>query len=73
MPSPSDPDLWTIDPADYDPRDVVDDDVDFDESDENECEICHEACPHDQVVCDECEQLVDEMNEEESDAEEDRR
>jgi hypothetical protein len=66
-PSSSDPDLWGPD-VDVDPRDVEDEpepDVDGGDEDENECEVCHGPCPADQVVCDDCEQLVDEMREEE--------
>jgi hypothetical protein len=39
-------------------------DVDGGDEDENECEVCHGPCPADQVVCDDCEQLVDEMRKE---------
>lgn len=66
MPSPSDPDLWTIDPSDFDIRDVADEpEPDVDVEPENECEICHEPCGRDELVCGHCEQLVDEMHEEE--------
>jgi hypothetical protein len=63
-PSSSDPDLWGPD-VDIDPRDVVDEpEPDVDGDAEGECEICHAACAVDQVVCDDCEQLVDEMQKE---------
>lgn len=64
MPSPSDPDLWTIDPSDFDPRDIEDEPEPEVDGDGCECEMCHGPCPSDQVVCDDCEQLVDEMGEE---------
>jgi hypothetical protein len=53
------PDEPTLDEID---RQREEPDVD----DVHDCEICREACPSDQQVCDECESLVDEMREEES-------
>jgi hypothetical protein len=64
-PSSSDPDLWAPD-VDVDPRDVIEDpEPDVDGEPENECEVCHGPCPADQVVCDDCEGLIDEMRIEE--------
>jgi hypothetical protein len=64
-PSPSDPDLWGPD-VDVDPRDIEDEpEPDVDGDAENECEICHGPCGPDEIVCGDCEELVDEMREEE--------
>jgi hypothetical protein len=64
-PSPSDPDLWGPD-VDVDPRDIVDEpEPDVDGEPESECEVCHWPCPAEHMVCGDCEELVDEMREEE--------
>lgn len=47
-------DLFTIDPADFDPRDVVDEPEP--DADEQRCAECDEPC--DDIVCDECVEAV---------------
>jgi hypothetical protein len=61
-PSPSDPDLWTADPADFDIRDVEDEDEpepDFADDAERTCVECEAPVDDGGVLCDECESLVD--------------
>lgn len=59
-PSPSDPDLWTIDPADHDPRDVIED-ADEWEPDINLCELRCVECDERSVatICEKCEALIE--------------
>jgi len=54
------PDLYTIAPDDYDPRDVVDEPEPEPDEDAT-CECCGGTCPPDQIVCDDCERLIEEM------------